>query len=53
LRIGAVGVAALIFVFCGRPTGEVVIGIALVLLVILGLIELIGRPPADSATQAP
>lgn len=43
----------LIFVFRGRPAGAVVIGIALVLLVILGLIELIGRPPAASATQAP
>jgi hypothetical protein len=47
------GVAAPIFVFWGRPTGAVVIGIALVLLVILGLIELIGRPPAASSTQAP
>jgi len=42
----AVGLAALIFVFWGRPTLGVVIGIVVVLLVVLGLIELIGRPPA-------
>jgi hypothetical protein len=47
LRIGATGIAALVFVFWGRPTTSVVIGIVVVLLVALGLIELIGRPPAD------
>jgi hypothetical protein len=46
LRVCAVGLAALIFVFWGRPTVGVVIGIVVVLLVVLGLIELIGRPPA-------
>jgi hypothetical protein len=46
LRIGATALAALIFVFWGRPTVGVVIGIVIVLLVVLGLIELIGRPPA-------
>jgi hypothetical protein len=46
LRVCAVGLAALIFVFWGRPTLGVVIGIVVVLLVVLGLIELIGRPPA-------
>jgi hypothetical protein len=46
LRIGAVAVAALIFVFLGNPTGLTVLVIALVLLFFLGLIELIGRPPA-------
>jgi len=49
LRISAVALAALIFVFWGRPTAAVVIVIAIVLLVILGLIELIGRPPAQPA----
>jgi hypothetical protein len=44
LRIGAVALAALIFVFWGQPTGLVVILIVVVLLVVLGLIELIGRP---------
>ncbi len=46
LRVCAVGLAALIFVFWGRPTVAVVIVIVVLLLVVLGLIELIGRPPA-------
>ena len=46
LRICAVGLAAVIFVFQGRPTAGSVIVLVIVLLVILGLIELIGRPPA-------
>ncbi len=46
LRVAAVAVAALIFAFWGDPTGLVVALIALVLLVALGIIELIGRPPA-------
>jgi hypothetical protein len=48
LRICAVGLAALIFVFWGQPTVGVVIGIVVLLLVVLGLIELIGRPPAQA-----
>jgi hypothetical protein len=48
LRISAVALAALIFVFWGQPTAAVVIVIAVLLLVVLGLIELIGsRPPAQ------
>jgi hypothetical protein len=46
LRIGAVALAALIFVFWGQPSAAVVILIVVLLLVVLGLIELIGRPPA-------
>jgi hypothetical protein len=46
LRIGAVALAALIFVFWGQPTVLVVIVLAVLLVVVLGLIELIGRPPA-------
>jgi hypothetical protein len=49
LRIGAVALAALIFVFWGRPTAAVTIAIAVLLLVALGLIELIGRPPSHPA----
>jgi hypothetical protein len=54
LRIAAVALAALIFVFWGQPTVLVVILIVILLLVVLGLIELIGRPPAkpDMASQA-
>jgi hypothetical protein len=48
LRISAVALAALAFVFWGQPTAAVVIVLAVLLLVILGLIELIGsRPPAQ------
>jgi len=47
LRVGAVALAALIFVFWGQPTAAVVVLIAVLLLVVLGLIELIGRPPAQ------
>ena len=55
LRIGAVALAALIFVFWGQPTAAVVVAIAILLLVVLGLIELIGRPPAppSPAPSAP
>ena len=44
LRIGSVALFALIFVFWGQPTGLVVIVLAVLLLVVLGLVELIGRP---------
>ena len=48
LRISAVALATLVFVFWGQPTAAVVIVIAVLLLVVLGLIELIGgRPPAQ------
>ncbi|HUK68747.1 MAG TPA: hypothetical protein VLW50_08350, partial [Streptosporangiaceae bacterium] len=53
LRIAAVTLAALIFVFWGRPTAAVTIVIAVLLLVVLGLIELIGRPPPKSAPASP
>lgn len=46
LRISAVALAALIFVFVGQPTVLLVVVMVIVLLVVLGLIELIGRPPA-------
>ncbi len=53
LRIGAVALVALIFVFWGRPTVGVVIVMVVLLLVALGLIELIGRPPAQPVPGAP
>ncbi len=57
LRIGAVIVAVLAFVFWSRPTAAVVIWIVVLLLIVLGLIELIGRPPpvapGASATSLP
>ena len=53
LRIGVVALAALIFVFWGQPTAAVAIVIAVLLLVALGLIELIGRPPPHHAPAPP
>ena len=53
LRIAAVALAALIFVFWGHPTAAVTIVIAVLLLVVLGLIELIGRPPPKPAPASP
>jgi hypothetical protein len=48
-----VALAALIFVFWGQPTAAVTIVIAVLLLVALGLIELIGRPPPHHAPAPP
>jgi hypothetical protein len=50
LRIGAVALATLIFVFWGHPTGLVVILLVVLLLVVLGLIELVGRPVEEPGT---
>jgi hypothetical protein len=44
LRIGAVALAGLALVFWSRPTGKVVIGLTLVLLVVLAAIEFLARP---------
>jgi hypothetical protein len=46
LRVGASALMALILVFSGQPTGLTVLTLAIVLLVLLGLIELIGKRPA-------
>lgn len=52
LRIAAVVVAVVVFVFWGNPTGLVVALIAAVLVGVLGLIELIGRPPPGTRSAA-
>jgi hypothetical protein len=52
LRIGAVTIAALVFVFWGQPTWVTALVIAIILLIVLGLIELIGRPPAQPEVAA-
>jgi hypothetical protein len=44
LRITAVAAANLALVFWGRPTGKVVLGLTLALLVVLAVIEFLGRP---------
>ena len=53
LRIGAVALFALIFVFVGQPTVGLVILLVVLLLVALGVIELLGggRPPARAAAE--
>ncbi|HET7012680.1 MAG TPA: hypothetical protein VFI65_02145 [Streptosporangiaceae bacterium] len=50
LRITAVAIAALVLLFGGIPTGLTVLVIAIILVLVLGLIELIGRPPAQART---
>ena len=52
LRITAIAIAALVFVFWGQPTWVTAVVIAIVLLIVLGLIELIGRPPAQPQVAA-
>ena len=51
LRVAAVVLAGLVFVFWTDPTGLVVLLIAVVLVVGLGLIELIGRPPVKAHAE--
>jgi len=52
LRITAVIVASLVFVFWGLSSWVTAVVIAVVLLIVLGLIELIGRPPAQPQVAA-
>lgn len=47
LRIGAAALMAIILVFWSEPSGLTVLFLAIVLLVLLGLIELIGKRPAQ------
>lgn len=49
LRVSAVALVALVFVFWGQPTPALGITLGIILLVLLGLIELIGRPAAAPA----
>jgi hypothetical protein len=49
LRIGAVAVAVLAFVFMEQPTGVTILVIASLLLVALAVIEFLGRPAAPPA----
>jgi hypothetical protein len=51
LRISAVALFGLIFVFQGRPTVGNAILLAVLLLVVLGIIELLGHPPAASTEE--
>ena len=53
LRIFAVIVAVVVFLFLGNPTALDVVLIAVVLVAALGLMELIGRPPPSVRSAAP
>jgi hypothetical protein len=56
LRIGAVALAVLTFVFLTQPSGAAILVIAAVLLVVLALLEFLGRPgaaPPPAEAQAP
>jgi len=50
LRVGAIAIAGLIFVFWGQPSVALVIWLVVLLLVALGIIELLGGRPASPAT---
>ena len=53
LRVAAVGVVALVFVFWGQPSVAVVIWLVVLLLVLLGVIELLGGGTRAAATPEP
>jgi hypothetical protein len=55
LRIGAVAAAGLALVFWSRPTGKVVIGLTLALLVALAIVEFLARPsePTPEVSTTP
>ena len=50
LRIAAVAVAALALVFWTRPTGKVVLGLAIAVLLVLAIIQFLARPAPRSDT---
>jgi hypothetical protein len=52
LRAGIVGIAAVTFVFWGRPTGKVVILLAVLVLVALAIVEFLATPPRTEPTSA-
>jgi hypothetical protein len=51
LWIAVIAIAALVLVFWDRPTGKVIIGITLAVLVALVIIEFLGRPPSPVAPE--
>ncbi|HEY6425406.1 MAG TPA: hypothetical protein VIY28_19620 [Pseudonocardiaceae bacterium] len=52
LRVAAVVLAALVFVFLDRPTGVAIVLIAAALLIVLALIEYLGGRPEAAAPQS-
>ena len=53
LWIAVIAIAALVLVFWDQPTGKVIIGITLGVLVALVIIEFLGRPPSPEAPETP
>ena len=51
LWIAAIAIAALVLVFWDQPTGKVIVGITLAVLVVLVIIEFLGRPPSPIAPK--
>ena len=51
LWIAVIAIAALVLVFWDQPTGRVIIGITLGVLVALVIIEFLGRPPSPEAPE--
>jgi hypothetical protein len=51
LWIVVIAIAALVLVFWDQPTGKVIIGITLAVLVVLVIIEFLGRPPSPAASE--
>jgi hypothetical protein len=52
LRIGAVVLAVLVFAFLDQPTGAAILAIAAALLVVLAVIEILGRPENPAVVGA-
>ena len=48
LQFVTLGIAALVLVFWDQPTGKVIIVLALCVLVVLAIIEFLGRPPSPA-----
>jgi hypothetical protein len=51
LQFAVLGIAALVLVFWDRPTGKVIIVLALCALVVLAIIEFLGRPPTPTPPE--
>ena len=51
LWIAVIAIAALVLVFWDQPTGRVIVGITLGVLVALVIIEFLGRPPGPAAPE--
>ena len=51
LWVAVIAIAALVLVFWDQPTGRVILGITLGVLVALVIIEFLGRPPSPAAPE--